>query len=450
MAESGPSKGGTFAKVIQKRVFRTKEKLLENLGKADRTTDEVFEENVINFQKQQSAANKLHKEIQNYLKCVKAMSLASNSFYSAIKDTYEDDWYGYAEVCNAVESLSMLWDDYLTSLVEQVQGPLQSYIARFPDVKNKINKRNRKLTDFDSCRHNLSTQQNAKKPDHGKVQKAKEELEESRRIYEELNNELHEDLPALYDNRINFLASNFQTFFTSEGKFQEESAKIKTQISNATERLSNETSLQAFGSSIRGGRHISGDRQPSEEGSENSGNLATFYKIHNDIDDRGSETERKSTPRESGGDSDDVISSPHVNHKANGLNQDEDDMVETPPEPPEQHTEPPYEPVTIGLQMRELPTNGTDYDVPEPTSDDIYKVPLNNQPIDNKLPKGVLYQVQATHPYTGEDTDELTFEAGDIINVVPYDDPEDQDEGWLMGIKDDDKGVFPANFTKRI
>lgn len=27
--------------------------LLENLGKADRTTDEVFEENVINFQKQQ-------------------------------------------------------------------------------------------------------------------------------------------------------------------------------------------------------------------------------------------------------------------------------------------------------------------------------------------------------------------------------------------------------------
>lgn len=55
-----------------------------------------------------------------------------------------------------------------------------------------------------------------------------------------------------------------------------------------------------------------------------------------------------------GGDSDDVISSPHVNHKANGLNQDEDDMVETPPEPPEQHTEPPYEPVTIGLQMREV------------------------------------------------------------------------------------------------
>ena len=35
-------------------------------------------------------------------------------------------------------------------------------------------------------------------------------------------------------------------------------------------------------------------------------------------------------------------------------------------------------------------------------------------------------QVQATHPYTGEDMDELTFEAGDIINVIPFDDPEDQ------------------------
>ena len=37
-----------------------------------------------------------------------------------------------------------------------------------------------------------------------------------------------------------------------------------------------------------------------------------------------------------------------------------------------------------------------------------------------------LLQVQGTHPYSGEDTDELSFEAGDVINVLPFEDPEDQ------------------------
>lgn len=32
----------------------------------------------------------------------------------------------------------------------------------------------------------------------------------------------------------------------------------------------------------------------------------------------------------------------------------------------------------------------------------------------------------ATHPYNGEDVDELTFESGDKINVIPFDDPEEQ------------------------
>ena len=36
------------------------------------------------------------------------------------------------------------------------------------------------------------------------------------------------------------------------------------------------------------------------------------------------------------------------------------------------------------------------------------------------------FKVEAIHPYAGEDTDELTFETGDLINVVPYDDPEEQ------------------------
>ena len=37
-----------------------------------------------------------------------------------------------------------------------------------------------------------------------------------------------------------------------------------------------------------------------------------------------------------------------------------------------------------------------------------------------------LFQVVAAHPYTGEDEDELTFEKGETISVIPYEDPDDE------------------------
>ena len=42
------------------------------------------------------------------------------------------------------------------------------------------------------------------------------------------------------------------------------------------------------------------------------------------------------------------------------------------------------------------------------------------------LPAGVLYQVKASYRYQAEDVDELNFDVGEVINVVEYDDPEDQ------------------------
>jgi len=70
----------------------------------------------------------------------------------------------------------------------------------------------------------------------------------------------------------------------------------------------------------------------------------------------------------------------------------------------------------------------------------------------DNLPPGTLYRVKASYKYQAEDMDELNFEVGETIRVVEYEDAEDQEEGWLMGIKEatGQKGMFPANFTRPI
>jgi amphiphysin len=78
----------------------------------------------------------------------------------------------------------------------------------------------------------------------------------------------------------------------------------------------------------------------------------------------------------------------------------------------------------------------------------MYDVPVGAT-TDN-LPPGVMYRVQASYKYQAEDMDELQFEVGEIIDVIEYEDPEEQEEGWLMGVMQStgQKGMFPANFTR--
>lgn len=45
--------------------------LLQNLGKVDRTADEIFDEHLTNFNRQQNNATRLQKEFNNYIRCVR-------------------------------------------------------------------------------------------------------------------------------------------------------------------------------------------------------------------------------------------------------------------------------------------------------------------------------------------------------------------------------------------
>lgn len=88
-------------------------------------------------------------------------------------------------------------------------------------------------------------------------------MEEARRLYEVLNKELHDELPALYDSRIPFLISTLQTLFASESTFHAENSKIYTQFSELVDHLAIEAQKGAFHSSI-GRRTILDDRYTSD------------------------------------------------------------------------------------------------------------------------------------------------------------------------------------------
>ncbi|KAH8299387.1 hypothetical protein KR044_000851, partial [Drosophila immigrans] len=206
--------------------------ILQNLGKVDRTADEIFDDHLNNFNRQQTNANKLQKEFNNYIRCVRAAQIASKSLMDAVCEVYEPQWSGYDALQAQTAASESLWLDFAHKLGDQVLIPLNTYTGQFPEMKKKVEKRNRKLIDYDGQRHSFQNlQANAnKRKDDVKLTKGREQLEEARRTYEILNTELHDELPALYDSRILFLVTNLQTLFATEQVFHNETAKVRSGI----------------------------------------------------------------------------------------------------------------------------------------------------------------------------------------------------------------------------
>uniref|UniRef100_A0A4W5MCY1 Bridging integrator 1 n=1 Tax=Hucho hucho TaxID=62062 RepID=A0A4W5MCY1_9TELE len=262
MAEMGMGKGVTAGKLasnVQKKLTRAQEKVMQKLGKADETRDVAFEEGVINFNKQYTEGSKLQKDLRAYLAAVQTMHESSKNLQECLSDMYEPEWYGKDDVDSIVEDTDVLWTDFHQKLVDNALISMDTYLGQFPDIKSRIAKRDRKLVDYDSARHNHSSTNKGKKGKDGGIKitkpaslleratpiwaqgilsahniaqsnlsrnQAEDELERAQKVFEEINEDLQEELPSLWNSRVGFYVSTFQSMAGFEEKFHKEMGKV--------------------------------------------------------------------------------------------------------------------------------------------------------------------------------------------------------------------------------
>lgn len=88
--------------------------ILQNLGKADRTVDEVFDEFEVNFAQQQTNANRLHKEVANYLRCCRGWYFFCSTLpnyhhfvYSTPVPVYINSWFTHVDILYSCDCLAI-------------------------------------------------------------------------------------------------------------------------------------------------------------------------------------------------------------------------------------------------------------------------------------------------------------------------------------------------------
>ncbi|XP_054064673.1 myc box-dependent-interacting protein 1 isoform X3 [Rissa tridactyla] len=554
MAELG-SKGVTAGKIasnVQKKLTRAQEKVLQKLGKADETKDEQFEQCVQNFNKQLSEGTRLQKDLRTYLASVKAMHEASKKLTECLQEVYEPDWPGRDDTNKIAENNDLLWTDFHQKLVDQALLTMDTYLGQFPDIKSRIAKRGRKLVDYDSARHHFEALQTAKKKDETKIAKAEEELVKAQKVFEEMNVDLQEELPSLWNSRVGFYVNTFQSIAGLEENFHKEMSKLNQNLHDVLLGLDKQYSGNAFPVKA----------QPRKK-------TKLFARLRKKMSRYRDSTPAKANKSPSPPPDGSPITSPEtktVNHDL------EPSTLEAPgasiPKSPSQLRKgppvPPPPKVTPSKEIKQeniislfddnfVPeisvTTPSQFDAPGPFQEGASLLDLDFDPIKPDatvgktptpasqpaeaahagaeaagseaaagaeaskteadsgssslpavvvetfpatvngtveggasseradMPPGFLFKVQAMHDYTATDSDELQLKAGDVVLVIPFENPEEQldvgatamnsrlsklqrDEGWLMGVKESDwiqhkeldqcRGVFPENFTERV
>ncbi|XP_078235691.1 myc box-dependent-interacting protein 1 isoform X19 [Pogona vitticeps] len=541
MAEMG--KGVTAGKIasnMQKKLTRAQEKVLQKLGKADETKDEQFEQCVQNFNKQLFEGSKLQKDLRTYLAAVKAMHEASKKLTECLQEVYEPDWPGRDDTNKIAENSDLLWTDFHQKLVDQALLTMDTYLGQFPDIKSRIAKRGRKLVDYDSARHHYESLQTAKKKDETKIAKpvsllekaapqwcqgklqahlvaqtnllrnqAEEELVKAQKVFEEMNIDLQEELPSLWNSRVGFYVNTFQSIAGLEENFHKEMSKLNQNMNDVLVNLDKVHATSTYPVKA----------QPRKK-------TKLFSRLRKKMSSDSTKANKAPSSPPDGA----PITSPEtkaVNHEpepstleapGGGIPKSPSQLRKGPPVPP-----PPK--LTPSKEMKQeniinlfddnfVPeisvTTPSQFDAPGPFQEGASLLDLDFDPIkpDNSpigksptpaaqslpwdlwesslpavvvetfpatvngtvesgasseradMPPGFLFKVQAMHDYAATDADELQLKAGDVVLVIPFDNPEEQDEGWLMGVKESDwlqhkeldqsRGVFPENFTERV
>ncbi|XP_005153882.2 myc box-dependent-interacting protein 1 isoform X2 [Melopsittacus undulatus] len=440
MAELG-SKGVTAGKIainVQKKLTRAQEKVLQKLGKADETKDEQFEQCVQNFNKQLSEGTRLQKDLRTYLASVKAMHEASKKLTECLQEVYEPDWPGRDDTNKIAENNDLLWTDFHQKLVDQALLTMDTYLGQFPDIKSRIAKRGRKLVDYDSARHHFEALQTAKKKDETKIAKAEEELVKAQKVFEEMNVDLQEELPSLWNSRVGFYVNTFQSIAGLEENFHKEMSKLNQNLHDVLLGLDKQYSGNAFPVKAQpsDSTPAKANKSPSPPPDGSPITSPETKTVNHDLEPSTLEAPGAGIPKSP--------SQPAEAAQAGAEAAGSEAAAGAEPSKTEADSGSSSLPAVV-VETFPATVNGTVEGASSERAD---------------MPPGFLFKVQAMHDYTATDSDELQLKAGDVVLVIPFENPEEQDEGWLMGVKESDwiqrkeldqcRGVFPENFTERV
>ncbi|RKP06898.1 hypothetical protein THASP1DRAFT_31287 [Thamnocephalis sphaerospora] len=243
-------------KGLKKNLVRLPAMLRESTGRAQETHDAEYDYLAKRFTDFQSSAQRLNKDATVYRDAIKGLLEHEKDFAETLSDLYRPlttnptesgqvdgqpvGGQANPQAMQAVEQYVDVMREVhrivlpeLTALDTKVIAPTKELLQVIKSVQKTMEKRDRKRLDYD--RHNSTFQSLSQKTerslnDEKKYRQAEQSVNEASDVFQYINTQLKNELPQLLNLRIRFITPCFRSFCQLQGK-------INTQIHTQLQQL---------------------------------------------------------------------------------------------------------------------------------------------------------------------------------------------------------------------
>ncbi|KAK5115281.1 hypothetical protein LTR62_001481 [Meristemomyces frigidus] len=221
-------------KGFQKSVVRAPQSVKQRFNMGEITKDAIYIDSERRFEELEKETKKLHDESQKYFQAINGMLDHQIEFSQAIKQIYEPisgrasdpDSYvidGNPEGIRACEEYEVIVQELKASLQPELEliesrvvKPADELMEVIKVCRKTTQKRDHKQLDYDRHRATLKKLQDKKEKslkDEKALYKAENDVEMATQEYEIFNNLLKEELPQLFRLEKEFILPLFQSFY---------------------------------------------------------------------------------------------------------------------------------------------------------------------------------------------------------------------------------------------
>jgi len=199
--------------------------LMQKTGQIERTEDRDFAEETAKFKAYEKETLALQKDSKTFIDGMRA--IASNQvkiaeridvFYGTA-DRMADGAMAAAAYKRSTEELDA--NDMEQAFRTTVLEPTGRMVSYFPAINALIDKRNKKLLDYDAARSKLRKLEGKPDNDPTRLPRAEKDHEDAKEVFEIINEQLIAELPQFIDLRVPYFDPSFEAMVRLQCKFAE-------------------------------------------------------------------------------------------------------------------------------------------------------------------------------------------------------------------------------------
>ncbi|SCZ92673.1 BZ3500_MvSof-1268-A1-R1_Chr5-2g08091 [Microbotryum saponariae] len=213
---------------LKKATARATTSVMMKTGQVEKTNDAEFQREDQMYRTLEKNSNALQKEAKAYLDSVRQVSASSTRIAGTLDLFFGSDAGESAMSANAYKRATEEMEGAVARDIDApyratVMDPIGKLCSHWPEVNKTIEKRNKKLIDYDAARSKAKKLSDKPSDDPTKLRIAEQEAETAKEIFEVLDQQVRNDLPQLLDLRVPYLDPSFecmvrvQAHFASDG-----------------------------------------------------------------------------------------------------------------------------------------------------------------------------------------------------------------------------------------